>query len=609
MIEGPIGNGVDERGSTLPPLSLHIKLLLFAAALVAVPGILFGVLAQQSGSASLQRVIGHQLAREAGHTADRLGTLIEAERQTLRSFAQQDLMREIRVGDIDKRISSALATLRDGSPVRLDYLVVDREHRVIASSNPAWIGPLEPWAGAAEAVLRREERLVGPAATPVHQGPALVIGTPVPDPDGSLAVIGALVGLYDWRELTSVTRNLRSDLAKLGLEVDVLVIRRDGAIIGGNQSTSARESMRPADWSEIASIDVNEQPDYVVRAEAGLLVGRASLGSALSDWRLVIVEPLSDALAPARRLTTRLALTLGLALAVALALATLAARRVLRPLSELTLAIRGLPSGESSSLRVPVRTEDEVGALARAFNRMASELDQAQRDLVEAAKFAFVGELAAGVAHEVRTSLGVLRSSAQILERSLPARAGSEATELAQLIRAEVDRLGSVVSDLVGLARPRTLQLEATPISRPVFRAADLVEPQAHESGIQIHRVPMAVDPTALCDAEAVYQVALNLLVNAIQALEDGGHIEVRIRRAKDGYAGFEVRDDGPGIPEELRGKIFLPFSTAREGGAGLGLTFVKRVVHEHRGRISLETGSGSGTCFRVELPPVEATS
>jgi len=226
---------------------------------------------------------------------------------------------------------------------------------------------------------------------------------------------------------------------------------------------------------------------------------------------------------------------------------------------------------------------------------------------VEAAKFAFVGELAAGIAHEVRTSLGVLRSSAQILERSLPG-VGGEATELAQLIRAEVDRLGGVVNDLLGLARPRALHFEATPISRPVFRAADLVEPQAHEKGIRIRRVSPPSDPAVLCDSEAVYQVTLNLLVNAIQALGDGGSIELRILARAAGYAGFEVRDDGPGIPEEMRDKVFLPFATAREGGTGLGLTFVKRVIHEHRGRSSLESEAGSGTRFRVELPAAEAT-
>jgi len=590
-------------------LSLRMKLLLFAAALVIVPGTLFGVIVQQSSHASLESMIGHQLAREAGHTGDRLTAVLSTEREILRSFAQQDLMREIRVADIDKRVSLALTTLRDGSPARLDYLVVDRSHSVIAATNPSLLGSVASWTELADAALSGREGFLGPVAMDTHTTPGFVIATPVPDPDGSHQVIGALMGLLDWARLTAVTQEVRDDLAAQGIRTDVLVVRRDGTIIGGTDPSGARDDVLSADWSQIADGAIRDHPDYVVQQQAEFLVGRASLGSDFSDWRLLIVEPLSDALAPARRLTTRLAVILALTLAAALLLATLSGRRVVRPLTELTSAIRGLSGGSTSPLYVPVRTQDEVGTLATAFNRMASELDRAQRDLVEAAKFAFVGELAAGVAHEVRTSLGVLRSSAQILERSLPTDGSAETVELAGLIRAEVDRLGGVVNDLLSLGRPHALHLETTPISDPIFRAVDSVEPQAHEKGIEVSRVPLAHDPEVLCDGALMYQVALNLLVNSIQALEDGGRVEVTIVETRDGYAGFEVRDDGPGIPEEIGSKVFQPFVSAREGGIGLGLTFAKRIVFEHRGRISLDTTPGSGTCFRIELPKSEVTS
>lgn len=99
----------------------------------------------------------------------------------------------------------------------------------------------------------------------------------------------------------------------------------------------------------------------------------------------------------------------------------------------------------------------------------------------------------------------------------------------------------------------------------------------------------------------------MNLLVNAVQALGEGGAIEVSILPAREGYGGFEVRDDGPGIPDAIRERIFQPFVTGRAGGVGLGLTFVKRVVHEHRGRIALDSAPGA-TRVRVEIPLAEAT-
>jgi len=585
--------------TTVTALSLRGKLLLFAAGLILLPGLCFGILAQYSGRVSLQRVIGHQLAREAGHTAERLVAVLETEREALEGFARQDVMREVRVADIDKRVSSALTTLRHGNAVRLDYLVVDRDRRVVAASNPRLIGPLPAWAAGLD-------RWRGPTMIPGYPGMALLLATTVPDPDGGAQPIGTLVGLYDWQGLTGVLRSVREDLLRAGLSVEAFVTHADGTVLAATPSSTTAETPPAAVWSDNTGGDAREVPDYVVDPKGGLLVGRAALGGAFPDWRLLIVEPLAAALAPARRLTARLTAALAITLAAALGVAAWAAGRVARPLSELTRAIRALARGDAAAPRVAVQTQDEVGVLAATFNHMAAELDRAQRDLVEAAKFAFAGELAAGVAHEVRTSLGVLRSSAQMLERSLPATAGSEGGELAQLIRAEVDRLGRVVDDLLNLSRPRALQLRETPIALPVLRAVEFIEPQARAQGVQVECPTAVADSVARCDVELVYQVALNLLVNALQALAGGGRIAVRILPQRDHYVGFEVRDDGPGIPEELRDKVLLPFVTGREGGVGLGLTFVQRVVHEHHGRLSLETAGGAGTCFRVELPAAE---
>jgi signal transduction histidine kinase len=567
-----------------------------------VPGLVLVVIAERSGRESLQRVIGRQLAREAGHTADRLASLIRAERQTLASFARQDLMREVRVADIDKRVSMALATLRDGSSLRAAYLVAEPGGRVVASSDPDLIGDLPAWTDAAWLDARRE-RMLGPVPAPGLDGPRLVMTTPIPDPDGESRVLGTLVGIFDWERLTSVTEAVRRDLVSQGIAADVLVCQSDGTVIGGARSSAADDASLREGIAGAAGGAPASSPDYVVTAGAGLIVGRRALAPDLADWRLLVVEPRAHALAPARELSRRLVLTMGLALAAALALAAIAAGRVVRPLVELTKAIRGLARGDAATRRVEIRSEDEVGTLASAFNQMASDLDRAQRDLLEAEKFKLVGELASGVAHQVRTSLGVLSSSAQILERSLPADAGGATGELAQMIREEVGRLGDVVDDLLTLDRARPLRLEVVPISQPVFRAADFVGPQAQAKGVRIARTAAANEPGVPCEPELIYQVAINLLVNSIQALERGGAIEVRILEAKGGHGGFEVRDDGPGIPEELRERIFQPFVTARPGGVGLGLTFVKRVVHDHRGRILVESRPGSGTCIRIVLP------
>ncbi|MGH7859257.1 MAG: two-component system sensor histidine kinase NtrB, partial [Candidatus Binatia bacterium] len=187
-----------------------------------------------------------------------------------------------------------------------------------------------------------------------------------------------------------------------------------------------------------------------------------------------------------------------------------------------------------------------------------------------------------------------------VTDLKMPEKSG---IELLHILRDEVDRIERVVSGLLELGRPRELRPEPTALGQIVFRAADFVEAQAHEKGVSVRRHPTEPDPEALCDPELVYQVALNLLVNAVQILPDGGSVDLKVLPPRGGYVAFEVRDDGPGMTPEVRARIFEPFFTRRDGGAGLGLTFVQRVVQEHRGRISVESDPGHGAVFHVELP------
>ena len=170
----------------------------------------------------------------------------------------------------------------------------------------------------------------------------------------------------------------------------------------------------------------------------------------------------------------------------------------------------------------------------------------------------------------------------------------------------ELDHLAAVVNQLVNLGRPRELAIEPTRLAGVVGRAAEFVDPQARAKGVTIRRASNGTDPLALCDEEQIYQVALNLLVNAVQLSPSGSEVVLALLAPEERCVGFEVRDQGPGIAEELREKIFQPFFTRREGGVGLGLTLVQRVVREHGGRLSVESEVGKGSVFRVELPAAE---
>jgi two-component system sensor histidine kinase HydH len=177
-----------------------------------------------------------------------------------------------------------------------------------------------------------------------------------------------------------------------------------------------------------------------------------------------------------------------------------------------------------------------------------------------------------------------------------------ESVELAEMIVGEVDRIDRVVTGLLELARPRAPHLEPTGLAPLLARALDFVDGQAREKGVRVHRdFPPA--PPAHCDPEQIYQVALNLVVNAIQVLPPGGGLTVRTLPRWDGWVGFEVSDDGPGIPIELQERIFTPFFSTRPGGTGLGLALVQRMVQAHHGMVAVQSEPGRGTTFRVTLP------
>jgi signal transduction histidine kinase len=579
---------------TLQIFSLRTKLLAFASALVLVPGAIYGAITVATSRATITELVGRQLVAEARNGADRLAMALRSEQARLRSFAGQDIMREIRVRDFDKRISSFLAAAKRGCPACSDLLVLDARDRVVAASSPEWIDQ------AMDVSDRAADAIEGPLAAG-SASPVLRFVVTVPDPETPDATLGRLVALLDWERETEVIARVRFNLATVGLDADVLIVDASGRAIGG--AARPESSWRRGHVLELNTPDLEDSlSSGRAGSSEGMLFGEAKLSDGLPAWRIVVAQPLAEAFAPVRRAAILLGAALAGILIAALAVALVAARRTTRPLAELTAAAEMVRRGGGSAPTVRLRSADEIGTLTAAFNRMSVDLRRAERELVDAAKFSFVGELAAGVAHEVRTPLGVLRSSTQLLERSLEAK-DDEARELLHLLRAEVDRIERVVSELLELGRPRELTREPTALGPVVFRAADFVAARAQEKGIVVHRHVSQADPEVLCDPDLVYQVALNLLVNAVQVLSPGGSIQIALLPAHDGYGGFAVYDDGPGMTEEVRARIFEPFFTRRDGGAGLGLTFVQRVVQEHRGHISVQSEPGRGARFTIELP------
>ena len=252
------------------------------------------------------------------------------------------------------------------------------------------------------------------------------------------------------------------------------------------------------------------------------------------------------------------------------------------------------------------RLEDLSGKLEET-NR---QLRRAEADARRAERLAALGQLSAGLAHEIRNPLGVIKGSADMLSRKV---AGSEplVAELAGYISSEVNRLNALVVRFLDFARPSKLELRPERISKIFDRALDAATASFPNAGVRIEREYAANLPEIPADAQLCEQVFVNLITNAFQAMQAHAgssektlHIVIapEISNGEPGVAVF-VEDTGPGVPPELREQIFNPFFTSKKEGVGLGLSIVAKIVDDHRGTIRLEENSPRGARFHVFFP------
>ena len=244
--------------------------------------------------------------------------------------------------------------------------------------------------------------------------------------------------------------------------------------------------------------------------------------------------------------------------------------------------------------------------LAETLAETNRRLEQAEADARRSERLAALGQLSAGLAHEIRNPLGVIKGSAETLARKLPA-SDPLATELAGYISSEVNRLNALVSRFLDFARPLAVERRPVEMTPLIDRALKAAGDRWPEVKVEVERRYAADLPPVPLDAELSEQVFTNLAQNAYEAMADnGGKLKVAVVKATSGgRRGVEVsfEDTGPGVPAALREQIFNPFFTTKKEGVGLGLSIVSKIIDEHHGWIRVTGEPGQGACFRVFLP------
>jgi signal transduction histidine kinase len=287
-----------------------------------------------------------------------------------------------------------------------------------------------------------------------------------------------------------------------------------------------------------------------------------------------------------------------------------------RPMIELQEQMERVGDGDLTASVSFAKRNDEIGDLGRNFNLMVQQLRESRDEIVHlhrtqmsrAEHFATLGELATGLAHEIRNPLAGIAGVIEIVGRDLPAT--SPAKAVVKDVRQEIAQINRILTDLLETARPRACEMRASDLNTTVEHAVMLARQHILSKPIKIDFTPAPGLPEVEHDSDKVHQVLLNLLLNSVQAIEGPGRVRVAVFAKEDADdAVITVSDTGRGIPAEHLANIFRPFFTTKGNGTGLGLSLARRIVEEHHGRIEVESSSGKGTTFSVTLPLHQAAT
>ena len=309
-------------------------------------------------------------------------------------------------------------------------------------------------------------------------------------------------------------------------------------------------------------------------------------------------------------LTNRIALFLAISLlgiVIGGLTGLLLSRPVVRPLQYLRNGVMQL-AGQNFSANVPITSNDELGDLAKAFNAMAARLREArdeQTQRFQKDKLTAMGEMSAALAHEIRNPIGIINTSAALLDK--PDYAPEKRAELTRMIREESLRVSNLVQDFLQLSRHRQPSFAVIDPAQPLTRALDLA--LAGVQPVTVHRQFDHGDAKINADPGLLQQAWGNVFTNALQAMS-GKEAILKLRSGvENGQVTLSVEDNGPGLPADIMPRLFEPFFTTKEQGTGLGLTIAFTLVEANGGRLEAMPPEGSGARFVMRFPVHEGAA
>jgi PAS domain S-box-containing protein len=613
-------------------LGLRTKLTLIMTGLVllsvtVLSSVFFEQLLQQVMHDTDKRAneLTHEVFDSARHA------LVDAKAQGLRPYSDdpQETHEYVKHAfEVSDGLTSRLQSVSD-SPSIYEISIVDRDGIVLVSSDPGAPGKpapkRAPFAQLVQSPFVRQVRILAAQAHVYEVSyPFSLRGTPFGEV--RVAVSTALLlndikpRLRRWATLVALALVLSTILAAVVSGAALAPIRdilaqleRISAGVYDNPSTGAKDS--PGGTDELGQVrrkisQVGQQLRGVHEIFSSLRENMNSVMAGLEDGlllftrdaRAVMVSPAAEKFlgAPASNFLGRRVTDIfpaGHPLHAALRLEGDELHEIASETEFIT------PEGKmriSVSVQEIQEAGERMGALVTL--RDLDSIENINTQLQVSERLAAVGRITAGVAHEVKNPLNSMRLWLENLKECLPPETDGAAQQAVHVLDTEIDRLDAVVKRFLDFSRPMDVRLEPTQLANVLNEVLEIAQPQLQKSNVQVAQlIPIGV-PEAFVDRALLKQAVLNLVLNAAEAMPEGGQLQLTLSRRGE-MAEITVGDTGNGIPLENRQKIFQLFFTTRPGGSGIGLASAFRIVQLHNGSIDFTTEVGRGTTFRIELP------
>jgi len=628
--------------------SLSVRLTLFFSLIVLlVTTTLSAVVFYQFGE-KINQQIERNLTDTADHKAAEISNVLLFERTNLLSWRASSVMLDVVVDDLDKRITTELINLKQYYQLQGDLYVFNAAGVLIASTQPDVLKTQLPPAWQTQ----QDYALVFKHEVPFINGSVIAHVTALKPPQ--LKTQGYLVMTHSWEDISR------------------LVAPKDSSFALRKANESTAELFTPTGVETIAmGDDFAAQPLWTFNQNSYL--GSISKPVTVGDFSFQIAAfmPKKLALEPLLELTKNLLLAAALVGVPMIVLVSLLSRLLVTPIKKLTATIRTIEDSNDLSIKVPVSGRDEVADLGHAFNRMTTRLGElfnkfvvvekeledlnlslerqvidrtqqlqdtllklqsAQTQLVQSEKMASLGQLVAGIAHEINNPIGAIYANMPPLEEYIDdikgtvefAQSCMDETEaqklnahmaqidytfvtddLAKLLNSQkqaADRIRNIVLSLRNFSRLDQGEIKSVRLEEGLDSTLQMLHHHCKDR-ITVEK-DYALNEMVECYAGELNQVFMNILANAIQAIPDKGSIFITTAKMND-QAVVSIADTGTGMPDEVRKKIFDPFFTTKEvgEGTGLGLSISYGIIEKHQGMLTVESELNRGTRFIIAIP------